>query len=99
MKKTNLLLILILAISSVAIKADAQAISIGVSIRVGPPVIPVYVQPACPTDGYLWVPGYWSYGDDARTPSIKIDDECRATAKLAGQRHVGWPVWLPEGRA
>lgn len=64
MKKTNLLLILILAISSVAIKADAQVISIGVSIRVGPPVIPVYVQPACPTDGYLWVPGYWSYGDD-----------------------------------
>ena len=24
---------------------------------------------------------------------------CRATAKLAGQRHVGWPVWSAEGRA
>ena len=24
---------------------------------------------------------------------------CRATAKLAGQRHVGWPVWLAGGRA
>ena len=25
--------------------------------------------------------------------------ECRATAKLSGQRHVGWPVWLAGGRA
>ena len=24
---------------------------------------------------------------------------CRATAKLAGQRHVGWPVWSAGGRA
>ena len=25
--------------------------------------------------------------------------ECRATAKLAGQRHVGWPVWSAGRRA
>ena len=24
---------------------------------------------------------------------------CRATAKLSGQRHVGWPVWSAGGRA
>lgn len=38
--------------------------SADVSITVAPPVIPVYDQPACPGDGYLWTPGYWAYGDD-----------------------------------
>jgi len=33
------------------------------SIRVAPPVLEVYEQPPCPTDGYLWQPGYWGYGD------------------------------------
>jgi hypothetical protein len=32
------------------------------SITVAPPVIPVYEQPPCPTDGYLWTPGYYGYG-------------------------------------
>jgi uncharacterized membrane protein YgcG len=34
------------------------------SVRVAPPVIPVYTQPLCPGDGYIWTPGYWAYGDD-----------------------------------
>src|SRR5271154_1143892 len=33
------------------------------SIDVAPPALPVYEQPACPDDGYLWTPGYWAYGD------------------------------------
>jgi hypothetical protein len=38
----------------------------GVFISVGfaPPVLPVYDQPLCPEDGYIWTPGYWAYGDD-----------------------------------
>lgn len=28
-----------------------------------PPALPVYVQPACPGDGFLWTPGYWNWGD------------------------------------
>jgi hypothetical protein len=39
-------------------------VSVGISIRIAPPALPVYVQPVCPTDGYLWSPGYWAYGDD-----------------------------------
>ncbi len=35
-----------------------------VSITIAPPVLPVYDQPPCPEDGYLWVPGYWAYEDD-----------------------------------
>lgn len=29
-----------------------------------PPPLPVYEQPVIPADGYLWTPGYWSWGDD-----------------------------------
>jgi hypothetical protein len=39
----------------------AQA-QIFVSVRIGPPALPVYVQPPCPTPDYLWTPGYWAYG-------------------------------------
>jgi len=35
---------------------------VNVSITVAPPALPIYAQPACPTEGYLWTPGYWAYG-------------------------------------
>jgi len=35
-----------------------------ISINIAPPVLPVYVQPPCPYDGYLWTPGYWAYDND-----------------------------------
>ena len=28
-----------------------------------PPPLPVYEQPPCPGDGFLWTPGYWAWGD------------------------------------
>jgi hypothetical protein len=37
-------------------------VGVGVSITVAPPALPVYDQPPCPTEGYLWTPGYWGYG-------------------------------------
>jgi hypothetical protein len=61
MKKTSLLLGLFIVLMLAAGRSDAQ---ISISVHIGPPVIPVYTQPACPVDGYLWVPGYWAYGDD-----------------------------------
>jgi hypothetical protein len=42
---------------------SSAGVSIGVSVRIGPPAIPVYTQPVCPGPNYLWTPGYWSYGD------------------------------------
>jgi len=44
-------------------KAEAQ-VAVGVSVGIAPPELPVYEQPPCPTDGYLWSPGYWAYGSD-----------------------------------
>jgi len=35
-----------------------------VSITVAPPLLPVYEQPLCPSDGYIWTPGYWAWDDD-----------------------------------
>jgi len=32
-----------------------------VSVGIAPPAIPVYAQPICPGDGYIWTPGYWRW--------------------------------------
>ncbi len=55
--------LMLLALLVCLIPATSSA---GVFISVGfaPPVLPVYVQPPCPEDGWLWTPGYWAYGDD-----------------------------------
>jgi len=45
----------------VALPAVSSA-QVNVSITVAPPALPVYEQPLCPTEGYLWTPGYWAYG-------------------------------------
>jgi hypothetical protein len=52
-----------LAVLLFAHVASAQ-IGISISVNFGPPALPVYEQPICPADGYLWTPGYWSYDDD-----------------------------------
>jgi hypothetical protein len=35
-----------------------------VTVSFGPPPLPVYEQPICPEEGYLWVPGYWAWDPD-----------------------------------
>src|ERR1700739_3287441 len=54
----------ILAASPVTGAAIPARINVAVSNRIGPPLLPVYAQPTCPGPGYIWVPGYWAYGDD-----------------------------------
>jgi hypothetical protein len=44
--------------------ASAGEVSIGISLRVGPPPIPVYTQPVCPGPGFMWTPGYWAFDPD-----------------------------------
>lgn len=56
---------LLFALVLLAISAASSAqISVGISIRIAPPELPVYDQPIAPGDGYIWTPGYWAYGDD-----------------------------------
>lgn len=43
--------------------AASATAGVSVSVDVAPPALPVYVQPLCPGDGYIWTPGYWAWGD------------------------------------
>lgn len=57
--------LLFFALIALAIPATSHAqVAVGISIRVGPPPLPVYVQPPPPYPGYLWTPGYWAYGPE-----------------------------------
>ena len=44
--------------------ASFGQIGVGISVRIGPPALPVYAQPICPGPGYMWTPGYWGWNDD-----------------------------------
>jgi len=49
--------------AALAIAPAASFAGVFVSVTIAPPILPVYTQPICPGDGYLWNPGYWAYGD------------------------------------
>lgn len=38
-------------------------VSVGISVNIAPPPLPVYVQPPCPVVGWIWTPGYWAWDD------------------------------------
>jgi Skp family chaperone for outer membrane proteins len=50
-----------LLILAMPVVSSAQII---LSIGIAPPPLPVYEQPLCPGDGYIWTPGYWAYAQD-----------------------------------
>ena len=52
--------ILVLSALAMPVATSAQELI----IRIAPPELPVYVQPAIPSYGYIWAPGYWAYGPD-----------------------------------
>jgi WXXGXW repeat (2 copies) len=57
-------LILLMSFSLAPSPASAQ-IAVGVSVGFAPPELPVYDQPVCPGDDYIWTPGYWAWdGED-----------------------------------
>jgi hypothetical protein len=60
-KSRNLFLLFFLFLIPAASFAQV-AVGVGVSIRIGPPALPVYAQPPCPQEGFIWTPGYWAYG-------------------------------------
>ncbi len=54
---------MLFAVLTLALSTASPA-QIGVSITLGPPPLPVYEQPPCPAEGYIWKPGYWAYDYD-----------------------------------
>jgi hypothetical protein len=45
-----------------AVAVVAGGADVVVQAEIAPPALPVYAQPPCPVDGWLWTPGYWAWG-------------------------------------
>ena len=63
MRTISILRSLLLAVMMLALAVKSSA-GVFLSVVIAPPPLPVYEQPFCPGDGYIWTPGYWAYGDD-----------------------------------
>ena len=60
----NLIRALIAASMLATLPMASQAgLFVAVSVGIPPPALPVYVQPPCPSPGYIWMPGYWAWDD------------------------------------
>ena len=65
LRARTLIYLSLFLLCALALPASSPAqVAVGVAIRVGPPALPVYTQPPCPVEGYIWTPGYWAYGVD-----------------------------------
>ncbi|MBE8714425.1 YXWGXW repeat-containing protein [Sphingobacterium hungaricum] len=61
----NLIKVLLLCAVFLASASQSNAqVQVRITTTIAPPVLRVYTQPFCPGDGYIWIPGYWAYGDD-----------------------------------
>jgi hypothetical protein len=56
--------LVVLAMSTAMSTTSFAQIGVGISVAFGPPALPVYEQPVCPGDGFIWTPGYWAWDDD-----------------------------------
>ena len=52
----------LVVVAAAALTPAASFAGIFISVGIAPPPLPVYTQPVCPGDGYLWTPGYWAWG-------------------------------------
>ena len=54
-----------LLVGGLALSGTASAqVAVEFSVGFAPPELPVYEQPLCPGEGYIWTPGYWAWDDD-----------------------------------
>jgi hypothetical protein len=58
-----------------------------ITVGFAPPPLPVYEQPLCPGDGYIWTPGYWAWGGD-------FDDYYWVPGTWVTAPEVGY-LWTP----
>ena len=63
MRRSITLCLFVLVMLSFSAAAFAQ-FGVSISVGFGPPPLPVYEQPLCPGDGYIWTPGYWAWDND-----------------------------------
>jgi WXXGXW repeat (2 copies) len=63
MRITRFLFSFVLAFLLLAMSPASDA-QVRVAIAIAPPPMPIYEQPICQGDGYIWTPGYWTYDYD-----------------------------------
>ncbi len=63
MRTFNSIRVLLLALV-VLFLSTASFAQFAVLITIAPPALPVYEQPPCPAEGYIWTPGYWAFDND-----------------------------------
>lgn len=61
--RCSLFAIVVLLVLAMPALSTAQ-VSIGVTVGFAPPDLPVYEQPICPGEGYIWTPGFWAFDSD-----------------------------------
>ncbi len=69
MRLANAIRLLVAAMAMLALTSALPApataqVSVGISVGFPPPELPVYAQPICPAEGYIWTPGYWAWDPD-----------------------------------
>jgi hypothetical protein len=84
MTRTVRTLLFALAVLTMSLAASAQ---VRITVGFGPPAIPIYDQPVCPGDGYLWTPGYWAWDND-------VDDYYWVPGTWVLAPEVGF-LWTP----
>jgi len=55
--------LLAMLIASHPATSSAQ-VAVGITVGFAPPDLPIYEQPVCPGDDYIWTPGFWAWDDD-----------------------------------
>jgi hypothetical protein len=48
----------------VLVMGHACMAQVAISVSFAPPELPVYTQPVCPGEDYIWTPGYWAWDPD-----------------------------------
>src|SRR5213078_3944124 len=55
--------VLLMIMLDTSASSGAQ-VAVGITVEFAPPDLPVYEQPICPGEGYIWTPGFWAWDDD-----------------------------------
>ncbi len=54
----------VLLVLGVLCAPTTSSAQVRITVAFGPPPLPIYEQPICPGDGYIWTPGYWAWDED-----------------------------------
>jgi hypothetical protein len=59
-----LVFVLLVMLMAIHPATSSAQVAVGITVGFAPPDLPVYEQPICPGEGYIWTPGFWAWDDD-----------------------------------